>query len=129
MRQALPVLLTLSLLAFSLGCSKKEQAQPNSGRDTTASASADSLVIDLTGQDSVTVFDLLARSHQVESRSTALGKFVVGIDSVANSSLASWLYSVNDTMPQVAADKLVTRTGDRVTWHFRRQKAGEPAAR
>lgn len=82
----------------------------------------DSLVIELEGIDSMTVFDLLRAEHQVEHRSSMAGSFVTAIDSVESGSDYFWIYSVNDSMPSVACDKLVTSDGDRVKWHFRRMK-------
>lgn len=82
----------------------------------------DSLVIDLVGVDSLTVFDLLRTTHQVEYRSSMAGPFVTAIDSVESGTDYFWIYLVNDSMPSVACDKLVTSDGDRVKWHFRRMK-------
>jgi hypothetical protein len=87
------------------------------------SSSRDSIVIELAGKDSVSVFDLLRGSHAVCFQSTMGGVFVKQIDSVKSSTSAFWIYSVNDSMPKVAADRLLTRTGDRVKWHLR--KMGE----
>ncbi len=83
-------------------------------------AAADSVTVALSGVDSVSVFDLLKQKHAVDYRSTISGVFVTGIDSVENSQQAYWIYTVNDTAPQVAADKMLTRDGDRVVWHFRK---------
>jgi hypothetical protein len=66
--------------------------------------SRDSVVVELAERDSVSVFDLLVKQ----------------IDSAKNSASAFWIYSVNDTMPKVAADRLLTRTDDRVKWHLRK---------
>lgn len=85
-----------------------------------ASGANDSLVIELTGVDSVSVFDLLLQEHDVDYVSGGMGVFVKAIDSVENSPGVYWLYSVNDTIAQVAADRYITSDGDRVRWHFRR---------
>jgi len=82
----------------------------------------DSVVIELAGVDSMTVFDLLKAEHQVEYRSSMAGTFVTAINSVESGSDYFWIYSVNDSTPSIACDKLVTSDGDRVKWHFRRLK-------
>ncbi len=102
---------------------KSKQAQSNPADTAMAPALRDSIVIELTGKDSVSVFDLLRGSHAVCFQSTMGGVFVKQIDSAKNSMSAFWIYSVNDTMPKVAADRFVTHTGDRVKWHLR--KMGE----
>jgi hypothetical protein len=82
--------------------------------------SSDSLRIELVGVDSISVLDLLRRGHEVAIKHSAMGVFVTGIDSFENSTEAFWLYSVNDTMPQVGCDEVITRTGDRIVWHYRK---------
>ncbi|MFZ1684866.1 MAG: DUF4430 domain-containing protein [Candidatus Zixiibacteriota bacterium] len=93
---------------------KKDQA------DISVPSGADSTVIALVGRDSVSVLDLLKESHTVNSWGTVMGTYVESIDSLKNSSTVFWIYSVNDSIPQVASDKWMTRTGDRVAWHFRK---------
>ena len=78
------------------------------------------MVIELDGVDSLTVFDILRKAHEVDYISTAAGVLVREIDSVYNSRGFYWLYSVNHDMPQVAADRYMTRDGDTIRWHFRR---------
>jgi hypothetical protein len=121
-KRALPGLLLIGLVAglILFGCVEKRSnnsSQPGSGADSTK---ADSLTIELTGLDSVTVFDLLRTTHAIEFKSSAIGLFVRGIDSVMNSQSHFWTYTVNDTTPQIACDRCLTRTGDRVLWHYRK---------
>jgi len=78
------------------------------------------MTIELLGADSVSVFDLLVAEHDVDYLSSGTGVFVKAIDSVANNTGYYWLYSVNDSMAQAAADKYLTSDGDRVVWHYRR---------
>lgn len=110
-----------TVVLVSCGEQKRTNAG-SSGRNNIASEAAklDSVTIELTGADSVSVFDLLRRAHKVDSYSTAVGEFVSGIDTVKNSARAFWVYSVNDTMPEIASDKKLTKTGDRVVWHYRK---------
>lgn len=95
--------------------------QPSSDSDTAASAGmSDSLVIELVGEDSVTAFDLLRKSHRVEYRSTLNGVYVTEIDSIENGNDHFWVYTVNDSTVAVAADDYLTADGDRVQWHLRK---------
>ena len=77
-------------------------------------------MIELEGVDSLTVFEILRSKHQVDYLTTAAGVFIKAIDSLENTSDFFWIYSVNDTMPQVASDKYHTSDGDSVRWHYRR---------
>ena len=123
-----PWLLALCLIVLSLGSSCGNRDGQTSDRGAaTAGASTnneqqDSIVIDLTGEDSVSALALLQRDHNVLCKSTAMGSFVTAIDGVKYSRHAYWMYTVNDTTPPVASDKLITKSGDRVRWHFRKQK-------
>ena len=112
-----------AVLSAAAGCSGQSDTakKPASTADTARSSTAqDSVLVELTGRDSVSVFDLLRQSHAVCFQESMGGVFVKQIDSAKNSASAFWIYSVNDTMPKVAADRLLTRTGDRVKWHFRK---------
>ncbi len=115
-----PLLLGLIAGLVLFGCVQKRSDSNSQPSPTADSIAADSLTIDLAGLDSVTVFDLLRSSHGVEVKSSAIGLFVRGIDSVMNSQTHFWTYTVNDTVPQVACDRCLTRTGDRVVWHYRK---------
>ncbi len=113
------------IIAASLiftACGSGDQPDDRSDADANKAQRVwrDSLVIDLVGVDSLTVLDLLKAEHQVEYRSTISGVFVTTIDSTESGSNHFWIYSVNDTMPPVACDQLVTSVGDRVKWHFRK---------
>ncbi len=99
--------------------SENEKSSPTTDSVTVAPA-ADSLRIELIGLDSLSVFELLEKSHRVSYHPTALGVFVNGIDSVENDARHYWVYSVNDSMPQIASDKYLTATGDRIVWHYRK---------
>jgi hypothetical protein len=117
----------IMVLLLMCSCSRKEKPDKTDGRSNEVDSSAaavtrDSLVIELPGADSQTVFDLLKSSHQVEYKSSALGMFVTAIDSIENSSGAYWVYSVNDSLPKVASDKYITKDGDMIKWHLRKTR-------
>ncbi|PWB74367.1 hypothetical protein C3F09_04005 [candidate division GN15 bacterium] len=113
---------TLLCVVLSLSCGSQQSGKNDQGTEknlASQSPGRDSLTIELTGADSVSVFVLLQRSHQVDSWSTAMGVFVNGIDSVKNGRRAVWIYSVNDSLPDIASDRRLTRAGDKVVWHYR----------
>lgn len=97
-----------------IGCSNKESNQK--AQDYVVQ---DSLVIIYKGIDSMNVLEILLRNHDVHTVSSGMGTFVRGIDSIENSSEAFWLYSVNDTIADRAADNYMTKTGDIIKWHYR----------
>ena len=84
-----------------------------------ASTVNDSVLVELSGHGYLSVLELLRESHQVDYRPSSMGVFVTGIDSIENSADHFWIYSVNDTTPKIACDRLITLQGDRVRWHFR----------
>lgn len=115
----------LGSLLLPLACGQKaEHDTSRDSRSTTdiTAGQPDSLIIELTGADSATVFDLLRAHHEVDYRSSAMGVMVTAIDSVSNGSGYFWMYSVNDSMATVACDKYTTSAGDVVRWYYR--KAG-----
>ncbi len=84
------------------------------------SVSHDSLTIELEGSDSLSVFEILKLNHSVTTKSTAMGEFVTGIDSVLVGDGYFWVYTVNDTVPQVACDKMNVKKTDYIKWYFRK---------
>ena len=125
-RSSSPSILVLAALLLCLACGSSENGEsiepPQNSALTLSSSSADSLCINLIGEDSVSVFDLLVRNHEVDNRTSAMGMYVTGIDSMHNSRDAFWLFSVNDTMPQSSCDQVMTRNGDKITWHYRKME-------
>ena len=119
----LPVLVSM-LLHISISCNsntgKKQQSVTVS--DSTSVPYIDSVILEFTGKDSLTVLQLLEEKHQVQKKSSALGVFINGIDSIENKNGFYWMYSVNDSMGKVACDKYVTQSGDRVKWVYRKSK-------
>ena len=117
-------LLLIGMLPALIGCSCSSD-NGNSGRTATTDSTfvaspADSVVITIVAEDTTDAFSLLAHTHHVEARSTALGVFVQSIDSVETGGGAYWVFSVNDSLPMVAADRCEVVPGDTVRWHLRR---------
>jgi hypothetical protein len=115
-------LLVLMALACG-GKAEKAETGRNVPSDTAeTSVSQDSVTITLTGRDSVSVFALLQQNHKVDYVSTAMGVFVRGIDGLESGAGDYWVYTVNDTAPDIASDRVLTRTGDRVVWHYQKSR-------
>jgi hypothetical protein len=110
------------VLVLSIACSNQDKTKdPAKDQSTqTVAPSVDSLTITLTARDSITVLNLLLETHKVDYWSTVAGVFVKGIDSVENGPRTFWVFSVNDTMPNIASDKVMAHKGDRIIWHFRK---------
>ena len=112
-------LLALSFLASCGGQGEPPDTDRQPAVESTAPTVRDSLVIEFVGRDLVSVFDLLTADHEVDHYATAMGAFVRAIDSVENSSTACWIYTVNDSMVDLASDRYVTVDNDQVKWHYR----------
>ncbi len=104
-------------LIFSFGCNKSNTDKTNP--TDLSNSPQDSLVITLEGIDSVSVFDILESEHELDYKSSAVGNFVYGIDSVQNTSGYYWIYTVNDSSAKIACDKYITNNADIIKWHFR----------
>jgi len=104
-----------------LSCSSGDQpAKRNTSEYADELAYHDSVVLELDGSDSLSVFDLLQAEYENEYQSTISGKFVTEIEGLEVGPEYFWLFSVNDEVPSVACDKYVTSDGDRVKWHYRK---------
>lgn len=99
------------------GCGNDNKADST---DKTNGAPVDSLVIVLQGETGQSVFEITQREHAVDFISSIDGNFVQAIDSIEINSKYGWLYSVNDSMGQVASDKYITNNGDTIKWHYRK---------
>ena len=106
------LLLTIMLIA---SCGAKKER--DSGSD--AAAPKDSIILELTAEDSTTVFDLTVANGPVEYDKTAQGYFVASINSVDQFDGYFWIYSVNDTMGAMASNLRKIGPGDEVVWYFR----------
>ena len=111
------VIVLLTLLAV-IGCSSESSERQRSAPDK--NAGTDSLIIKLSGSEGKSVFEITQESHQVSFIESPVGNFVEAIDSIEIGHGYSWIYSVNDSMGQVASDKFMTKTGDRIKWHYRK---------
>ncbi len=121
--------LTVLLMSFWLlthfGCGSKSNdgEKTFNQSDTTRPATAidrDSLFYKFAAEDSTTVFDLTVKHYYVEYDATPNGHFIFSINSIEQGNDYFWVYAVNDTMGQVAANNRKIGPSDRVVWHYRR---------
>lgn len=68
--------------------------------------------------ENATAFDVLNRSHTVEYQTYESGLFITGIGGTAQNDTHSWVYLVNGSPPEVAADRLEVSSGTNVTFRF-----------
>ncbi|MBU2652521.1 MAG: DUF4430 domain-containing protein [Bacteroidetes bacterium] len=117
----LTLFFTLTVM-IGFGCSGGSDQKTNTppiDSAAVAAAPSDSIVITIVASDTVDAFSVLQESHSVKSKATALGVFVQAIDSIESGGGAYWVFSVNDSLPMVAADKYQVVPGDTVRWHLR----------
>jgi hypothetical protein len=116
--------IALLLTVFLPGCSKEkskstaDNIRSNISRPSTA-IDRDSLFYGLIADDSTTVFDLTVKNYMVEYEKSGFDYFVFSINTVDQGDDYFWVYAVNDTMGQVAANNRKIGRGDRVVWHYR----------
>ncbi len=116
----LTLLLTFTtLIGFACSGSESEKPAPPPADTVTTGTPGDSVTITLVATDTTDAFSLLQQTHAVVSKATAMGIFVQQVDSLASGNGAFWMFSVNDSMPMVAADKCPVLPGDTVRWHLR----------
>lgn len=114
---AAKILLAILTIASLVACYDSEE---NSGGDTSKKLPIDSVVIEIAGADSISVFELTRKDYTVIYESSRFGVFVKAIDGKHIGGNHFWIYTVNDTAQNIAADKYITRDGDKIVWHLRR---------
>ena len=75
-------------------------------------------IISYQGIEGKTAFGLLQEKHKIEFQESDLGVFVTKIDDIENTSDTFWMYYINGQLGGVAADKYVTKAGDRIQWKY-----------
>jgi len=115
----------LFLIIFGLlivtGCSQKESAENASiDKVVTVDKYYDSLIVELSGVDSLSVFEILNTSHEVDYVTSSMGIFVRSIDGVAGNTEYFWVFAVNDKVVQTACDKYITGNDDKIKWFYRK---------
>lgn len=113
------LVITCIVLALC-GCSSSDKEARAGSAAKTDAAPVDSLIVELKGEAGKSVFEITQRDHAVDFIPSIAGNFVEAIDSIEINGNYGWMYSVNDTMGQVASDKYLTNDGDIIKWHFRK---------
>lgn len=116
--------LIIGLTICLFGCSSDSKNKPadkaKSNIPPPATANErDSIFYGMTADDSTTVFDLTVKFNMVEYDRSGSDYYVYSINRVEQGNDYFWVYAVNDTMGQVAANKRQVGPGDRVVWHYR----------
>jgi len=106
------------------GCGSKTKNEANlqsskADRLPVTAIERDGLFYKLVALDSTTVFDLTLKNYPVDYDKTANGYFVLAINHLCQEKDYYWVYSVNDTMGQVAANNRKIGPGDTIVWHYR----------
>lgn len=66
-----------------------------------------------------TVFEVLDRIADVSYKEyPGMGKFLISIDNVEQTSDKWWLYQVNGVYPNIASDRYTVMDGDNILWEF-----------
>jgi hypothetical protein len=73
----------------------------------------------LEGEDGLTVFDLLRKSHEVEYSKAAMGVFIKSIDGIENKGGHYWAFSVNGKPGKSACNKVKTTGEDIIKWEYK----------
>jgi len=124
MRLSIIVIWALAAAAMLIvGCTEEETAPPPVGGVEYAFVEPederDSVLLEMEGTDSLTVFGLLEKALTVRHMSSVQGAFVTHIDGIGGPDEHFWLYSVNDEFQKVAADRYTPEEGDVIRWHYR----------
>ncbi len=87
--------------------------------DVSTSRTFSQEVINYDGVEGKTAYDILKEKYKVEADQSSFGVMVKSIDGLKNSDNKFWLYSINDKQPDVAADKYITKVGDKIKWEYK----------
>lgn len=75
------------------------------------------------GEEGKTAFELLKKSHKVESTSGQYGEFVTAIDGVkADEKSEFWALYANGKQTQVGASSYKTKNGEKIEWKLEKFK-------
>jgi len=76
-------------------------------------------VISYDGEEGKSAYEILKSKYEVEATEGSFGVMVSSINGLKATTTEFWLYSVNGTQPDVAADKYQTHAGDKITWDYK----------
>lgn len=119
------ILLTLSLIVMllAIACSdESEVAPPEGGVEFSylePTDERDSVLIQMIGVDTLTVFDLLKKALPEKHMSSVKGAFVTYIDDIGGPDEYFWIYTINGELVSEACDRFTPESGDIICWHYR----------
>lgn len=76
-------------------------------------------IVEYSGVERKNVLELLQQNAKVEYTPNDNGAFITSVNGIKNSDTEFWLYSVNGVDATVAADKYITKSGDRIKWEYK----------
>jgi hypothetical protein len=94
----------------------------NNQEKTDSSSSSEestSTAIEYNGAEGMSALNLLLELAEVKYENSEVGAYVTEINGLANTDNEFWLYSVNDEQAMVAADKYITKDGDKIKWEYK----------
>ena len=113
----LVVLSVVVILALIIsGCIRKKRVDDKADAETVP---FDSTFVEIVATDSIDVLTLTVANHELVTKQSAMGAFVLSIDGLESGSDCFWLYSINHEMAQEACDKRKVGEGDTVRWMYR----------
>jgi hypothetical protein len=83
-------------------------------------SSRDSLILVIKGRSGESVFEITRRLFYVDYVKSTSGIYIKAIDSVTSGGKYAWIYSVNDSVGQMAANEYITHDSDIIKWHYRK---------
>jgi hypothetical protein len=91
--------------------------KPVNAPTTSTTQTAQNQSVSYEGQDGRNALDLLKVFHDVETKDTAYGAQVMGIDgNHPDESNSYWAFYVNGKLADKGADQYVTKNGDQIEW-------------
>lgn len=81
------------------------------------------MIISYDGVDGQSALDLLKSSHDVLTQSSSYGEYVDAIDGIAGGTEGRyWILYVDSSMATIGADKLMTKSNQKIEWKFETQE-------
>ena len=115
--------ISLMVMFLALSCSDgSDVAPPEGGVEFSylqPTDSNDSVLIQMIGVDTLTVFGLLQKALPEKHMSSVKGVFVTYIDETGGPDEYFWVFTINGEMISEASDHFTPETGDTIRWHYR----------
>lgn len=121
------IVIFIAVVIIGITVYKNSQADNNSKKTeitnqapvVTEPKKIDLKTVEYAGVDGKNVLELLRQNAKIEFTSSDTGALIISINGIKNSDNESWFYSINGASTTVAADKHITRSGDRIKWEYK----------